>query len=99
MKLAPKNFSAMIRNLTAVRASPSRDWLLLLGVWALVLAGSVLWNLWFFDQAVTRGIETPMDASSATSVYEPTAVQEIFAARATTSEAYRTQYPFIDPSR
>lgn len=99
MNLAPKNLGAMIKNLTAVRANPSRDWLLLLCAWALILAGSMLWNLWFFDQTVRKGIEAPADASPAASVYEPTAVQEIFAERATTSAAYRTLYPFIDPSR
>ncbi len=95
-----KNFlkSLLSKTQSAGGPNPSRDWLMLLAVALLLLAGSVAWNAWYFSQ-IEDGAPTASEGGEALEAYPAGLVQEIFAARATTSAAYRSIYPFIDPSR
>lgn len=79
--------------------NPARDWYALVGAGLLLFFVSVLWNVWFFDSIVREGLQAPNVESAAVDTSKVAEIEALFAARATTSAAYRTLYPFVDPSR
>ena len=82
------------------RIRPVRDWLIVLQIALLLLALSVGWNVFLFNQF--------QDAKSATSSTTPQAIntigdsilqiQSIFQQRATEEGNYQKTYHFVDPS-
>jgi flagellar basal body-associated protein FliL len=78
---------------------PGQDWLLLLVVGIVFLVVSVVWNVWFFSSVVTEEVSQAHNASNALGTYDAGAVKEIFEARASSSEAYRSLHVFVDPVR
>lgn len=77
---------------------PSRDWLLL-GIAACVLvAVSIMWNVWFFAH-IEDAEPVPSAEGGALEAYPAELVREVFEMRASTSIRYREAYPFVDPSR
>lgn len=79
--------------------NPARDWYLLVSFGAFLLIASVLWNVWFFDRVVREGIQVDTVQAAKVDTSKAAEIEVLFAARATTSAAYQTLYPFIDPSR
>ena len=82
--------------------NPTRDWLTLVTLAAIVLAGIVVWNAWAFDTVVSGGvIGTP--ATSTPPVFSQASldtIHTIFANRAAEEEKYTTgTYRFADPSQ
>ena len=82
------------------RPHPSRDWLVLLSLFLLLLAVSVAWNVWFFatvlegEEVVTPGSEESGGGESALQ-----RANAAFEARAVEEAKYRNEYRFVDPSR
>lgn len=84
------------------RLDPARDWMALLTLSIIVLAGLIVWNVWAFDRVARGGVigapevGTPpvFDSSSLD------AVHAIFESRAAEETKYRTGvYTFPDPSQ
>ncbi len=85
-----------------VRIDPARDWLVLLTLSVIALAGIVVWNVWTFDTVASGGsigatvTETPpiFNRSSID------AIHTIFDSRASEEAKYVTgAYHYIDPSQ
>lgn len=78
---------------------PGRDWLVMLALSLLVLAGSMLWNAWFLVSVLSEetAIEAPQDAPAVTeSTFEK--MQKAFTlrdARASSTQGAR----FNDPAK
>lgn len=87
---------------TGAHQDPVRDWLALLTVSAIVLAGIIVWNLWAFDTIAGGGtIGSPSDEVT-TTLSGPSldAVHTIFVNRATEHMKYVTgTYRYADPSQ
>ena len=85
-----------------MRLRPVRDWFILLGLFATLLAASALWNLWFY-QGVRAGADVTPPAGAVAPVFSQAsleALKAIFADRATEEDKYTSgAYSFIDPSR
>jgi hypothetical protein len=84
------------------RLDPVRDWLLLITVSAIVLAGIIVWNVWAFGTVASGGvIGTP--ATSTPELFNQSSldtIHTIFANRETEEEKYKTgTYSFSDPSQ
>lgn len=80
------------------RLRPQRDWLALLGLTILLIAGSVVWNLWLFSK-VTSGEQigdAAVSESQKTTQIEQAMVQ--FDERAQEEARYLNEYRFVDPS-
>lgn len=81
------------------RLRPVRDWFIVLTVLAVLLIGSVAWNVLFFLGALEE------DAAPATTSHEPSAAAPVaevlsaFTLRAQEEARYRSEYRFVDPSR
>jgi len=81
---------------------PARDWLVLLTLGAIALAGIVVWNIWAFDTVAQGGvIGAPM--SSAPPVFSRAsldAIHAVFEKRSGEQAKYETgTYRYSDPSR
>lgn len=100
------NFLSKIRGASSFHYGeqfrPERDWFALLACGALVLAGSIAYNIWLFDHVATGGI-LGGSATSTAPVFNQTslqAVESVFADRAAEEVKYRNgAYSFIDPSK
>ncbi len=85
-----------------VHQDPVRDWLTLITLSAIMLAGIIIWNVWTFETVANGGvIGTPV--SGAAPLFDRAAlntVHTIFADRAAEEVKYRTgTYRFADPSQ
>lgn len=83
----------------APQPQPHRDWLILLGVFIVLLALSVTWSSFFFLDVVSRepaATETE-GVSADTTALE--AVQRAAAGRAEETVRFENEYRFVDPSR
>ncbi len=97
-----KNFFDALKKKLMSGASgpqPARDWLIMLGGTLILIATSVMWNTWFFDRIADADLSIEQAAESALKTYPAGAIQELFKSRAETEAAYRSSFPFIDPSR
>lgn len=80
------------------RIAPVRDWFVVIGVLALFLAGSILWNLWLFAK-VTGGEVIGTATPQPTQIATPFAsIQSIFDARQQVRDKYIQEYRLVDPS-
>ena len=81
---------------------PVRDWLMLLTVSAIALAGIIVWNVWAFDTVANGGIIGTANVG-VPSVFNRSSLNEInavFANRAAEELKYETGvYSFADPSQ
>jgi hypothetical protein len=100
----PTNFfnSLLKHARSGARLDPVRDWLVLLIVSTITLAGIIVWNVWAFDTVASGGtIGAP--ATRAPAVFGRTsleAIRAIFEKRAAEEAKYRTGvYGFTDPSQ
>jgi len=79
---------------------PVRDWLVLLGCAAVLVAASVVWNVWVYLDAVngeTSGAQNVSAPAPDTGAID--AAQDVFAARAAEEAKYESTYRFVDPSQ
>ncbi len=81
-----------------VRIRPDRDWYILIRIFFIILAVSVLWNVWLFYRVVN---EKPIGETNPTSTNTSQtvgSVHRLFDAREAERLRYVTQYRFVDPS-
>lgn len=79
------------------RTKPGRDWLVLLGIFAVMLGGSLAWNLWLFSQ-VTQGQKIGMVTATPPVEIRLNQVKTLFGQRAQEQGRYIGEYRFVDPS-
>lgn len=90
------------RDEASARLDPERDWIVMLLVSAIVLAGIVGWNVWAFDTVVNGGVIGSVATSTAPVFNQSSidAIHTIFANRTAEEEKYASStYSFTDPSR
>lgn len=76
---------------------PSRDWLVLLCVCCVLLAGSILVNLWYFAK-VTGGENIGTETTPNASFIQLEPVTALFEKRNAERDRYLSEYRFVDPS-
>lgn len=85
------------------REDPVRDWLVLITVSLIALAGIIVWNVWAFDTIARGGAIGGAPAKTASSVSARAsldAIRAIFANRAAEEAKYTTGvYRYADPSQ
>jgi hypothetical protein len=82
------------------RPRPSRDWLILVGLFLVLFVVSVVWNVWFFSSALTgESAAVSENASETTDLSPVERAKETFRTRAEEEGRYRSEYRFVDPSR
>lgn len=96
--------SFLMRARRRARADPSRDWLALLTLSAIVLAGIVVWNIWAFETVADGGAIGGAPAKPTPSIILNHAsldvVRAIFESRAAEKAKYSTgTYRYADPSQ
>jgi len=81
---------------------PTSDWLAMLALSAIVLAGIAVWNAWMFDTVASGGV-IGAPATGTTSVFNQDslrAIDDLFKGRAEEEVKYETGvYRFADPSQ
>ena len=85
-----------------LRPDPVRDWLVLVGLSVIALAGIIVWNINAFDTVAMGGIIGGQTASPPPLVNQETidSIRSIFDIRSAEEAKYQTgTYDFIDPSR
>lgn len=84
------------------RLNPVRDWLALLMLSTLALAGIIIWNVWAFNTVASGGV-IGASATSTPALFNQSsfdAIHTIFANRQIEEEKYETgAYHFTDPSQ
>ncbi|HUY05544.1 MAG TPA: hypothetical protein VMV62_02415 [Candidatus Paceibacterota bacterium] len=93
--------SLMKRMRSAPQVDPVRDWLIVIIIAAIALAGIIVWNAWAFDTVAGGGV-IGSPAATTTPVFSQTsldAVHAVFANRAAEEEKYLSgAYGYADPS-
>ena len=97
------SFSAFFRRLrSGVRQDPVRDWLMILTLSLIALAGIIVWNVWAFG-TVANGGAIGSSSTSATPVFDRTILDNIHTIvtnRAAEEAKYVTgPYRYADPSQ
>lgn len=86
-----------------VREDPARDWLALITVSLIALAGIIVWHVWAFDTIAGGGAigGVPAKTTSSTSARASLdAIRAIFESRAAEEAKYATgAYRYADPSQ
>ncbi len=78
---------------------PARDWSYLLLLAAILIAISIAWNMWLYQEVqegATLGEEVP---ATPVDIAPIEAVRAVFEERKAEEQKYRTEYRFVDPSR
>jgi len=87
---------------TGVYQDPVRDWMVLITLSTILLAGIVVWNVWAFDTVANGGV-LGNAVPKATPIFSRTsleAIHTIFADRAAEETKYVTGvYRYADPSQ
>ncbi|HVB20264.1 MAG TPA: hypothetical protein VNF51_03245 [Candidatus Paceibacterota bacterium] len=87
---------------TSALQDPVRDWLVLLTLSSIALAGIIVWNVWMFDTIANGGV-IGVPASSAPPLFNSAsldAIHTIFVNRAAEQTKYVTGfYRYVDPSQ
>ncbi|OGG76415.1 hypothetical protein A2950_00960 [Candidatus Kaiserbacteria bacterium RIFCSPLOWO2_01_FULL_55_19] len=99
----PRFISSFVKRLRAdTHQDPVRDWLALITLSAVVLAGIIVWNVWAFD-TVAQGGTIGTAPTAVSQVFNRTsldAIQTIFAERSAEEAKYATgAYRYADPSQ
>lgn len=97
-----KSISNLIRSITRAlsygsRLRPTRDWLVLLSLFTLLLIASVGWNLIQFTR-VAQGEKIGNVEATAPAQIQVGTVQDLFKKRAEERVRFQSQYRFVDPS-
>lgn len=82
--------------------NPIRDWLILVALSVIALAGIIVWNAWAFDTVASGGVIGPPTTSSAPAFSRSSLddINTIFSNRATEEEKYKNNtYHYADPSQ
>lgn len=86
----------------SVHQDPVRDWLALISISAILLAGIIVWNVWAFD-TVAKGGTIGAPPAAAPTVFNKEsldAIHAIFAERAAEEAKYAAGvYRYADPSQ
>ena len=96
MKL-PSTFSHMHAFHYGPRLRPTRDWLMLLIIFAVLLLASLGWNVWLFSQA-TKGNIVGATPEAPQAQIELEEIKTLFAERSAQQARYIQEYRFVDPS-
>lgn len=95
------NIKALIAKLKLPHTSgmhPSRDWLILLGLFAVLLGISIAWNTLFFFRVLSEENATGQaPVSSDTSALDH--ARTLFDERSQEAARYEAKYLFVDPSQ
>lgn len=92
----------MKRLRSSASPDPVRDWLVLLTVSIIALAGIIVWNVWAFDTVANGGIigKPAAKAPAAFNNSSLDTIHAVFSSRVEKEEKYITgAYRFIDPSQ
>ncbi|MBI2409958.1 hypothetical protein HYV30_02860 [Candidatus Kaiserbacteria bacterium] len=96
------NISTLLKRLRYDTIDPARDWITLLMLAFIALAGILSWHLWIF-QTVIEGGDFSATETSAPPLFDPAelrTIRAIFEARAAEVRKYETGiYSFADPSQ
>ena len=87
---------------TGAHQDPVRDWLVLILLSTIVLAGIIVWNVWAFDTVASGGIigNSTIGTSAVPGRFSLDAIRTIFANRAAEEAKYVTgAYRYTDPSQ
>jgi hypothetical protein len=97
---APNLKSTSLKNLLSYgsRLRPDRDWLVLLVLFTIALAASVVWNLSVFSR-ITKGQQVGTATVAQPVQLQLGTVTTLFTQRADERARYLSEYRFIDPSR
>lgn len=82
--------------------NPVRDWLVLITLSIIILAGIIVWNVWAFGTVAQGGVIGPPTTSSVPAFDRSSLdqINSIFANRATEEEKYENNtYHYADPSQ
>lgn len=96
--------SLLERARRAARANPARDWLALITLSVIVLAGIVVWNIWAFETVVGGGAIGAAPSKTAPSMMPDRAsldaIRALFEERAAEKANYANgAYRYADPSQ
>ncbi len=96
------SLSSFLKRLrSGASVDPIRDWLILLTLSTIALAGIIVWNVWAFDTVAGGGTigASVIQAPAAFSRTSLDAIHAIFVNRAAEEAKYETGvYSFTDPS-
>lgn len=84
------------------QVNPTRDWLTLLTLSALVLVSIIVWNVWAFDTVANGGVIGAVATSTPPAFNQASlnTIHTIFSNRADEELKYQTgTYRFVDPSQ
>ena len=84
------------------RQDPERDWVALISVAAVTLAGIVVWNIWAFGTAVNDGVIGAPSQATPSLVNQAilSDVRAVFTSRAAEEQNYVAgAYQYADPSQ
>ena len=87
---------------SSMRFDPARDWLMLVTLSGIALAGIIVWNVWTFDTVASGGVVGGETIPSPPLINPESinAIRTVFAARAAEEAKYATGvYQFSDPSQ
>lgn len=95
MNLGPNSIMKKLQYGDQIR--PARDWLIMLGIFILGLAGCVLYGLLTFS-SVVQGQPVGNAQANAPAQIQLGQVNALFSARAEQRQHYDSDYRFVDPS-
>lgn len=78
---------------------PGRDWLVLLGLWTILFAVSVAYNIWLFSRVTTGAALDDSQMVVEPKVTDTGAATAVFTQREGEQERYLGEYRFVDPSQ
>ena len=97
LDMLKKRFAGAPRHMTGPQ--PARDWYILLIATALLIAASIGWNMWLFARVAEGDLGEEQAAGNVLKTYPAGAIGELFEDRREMEAAYRSSFPFVDPSR
>ena len=87
---------------SSFRPDPTRDWLMLVSLALIALAGIIVWNAWAFDTVASGGTIGSVSSTQAPVFSQASlgAIRTVFSDRATEEAKYVSgAYYFADPSQ
>lgn len=104
MNIPSLAFSLLERARRAARADPTRDWLALITISVIALAGIIVWNIWAFETVAGGGAIGAAPATTASLAVPDRAaldaIHALFESRAVEKAKYSTgAYRYADPSQ